>query len=290
MAISFTCSECDADLKVKDALAGRKIKCPHCEETVVVPAGDDDDGAVTAAPPRKAARRTEEKETLRPQKKGRPAAADDDEEEDEEEEEEETKKEKKKSKKKKKQGSSGQIIALAAGGGLLLIAIVASLIFLLPGRGNKQAQNTPPPEEKKEPPKKEEPKKEEKQDPKLPPKKKESALTRQRDLIEFRNHFNQVGIAYQDIVASTGKGPKNKEDLTRHLKGARDIVDNIEKGYIQFIYNVNPNNFPDGASNTIVGYEPYWDPTGQILVIMGDGKVQMLRSDQYLQTPKAKGN
>lgn len=38
MAISLTCESCDAQLKVKDALAGKRVKCPHCGKAVSVSA------------------------------------------------------------------------------------------------------------------------------------------------------------------------------------------------------------------------------------------------------------
>ena len=41
MAISLSCPSCDKTLKVKDELAGRKVKCPGCGEAVPVPAGDE---------------------------------------------------------------------------------------------------------------------------------------------------------------------------------------------------------------------------------------------------------
>ena len=36
MTISFTCPDCDRPLKVKDELAGGRIKCPECGETIKV--------------------------------------------------------------------------------------------------------------------------------------------------------------------------------------------------------------------------------------------------------------
>src|SRR2546423_214954 len=37
MPIPFSCPECDKQLRVKDELAGKKIKCPGCAETIAVP-------------------------------------------------------------------------------------------------------------------------------------------------------------------------------------------------------------------------------------------------------------
>lgn len=37
MSITVTCSECDKKLKVKDEAAGRKVRCPGCDEMIAVP-------------------------------------------------------------------------------------------------------------------------------------------------------------------------------------------------------------------------------------------------------------
>jgi len=38
MAIRFTCSHCSRSLTVKDELAGKRGRCPHCKQVIVVPA------------------------------------------------------------------------------------------------------------------------------------------------------------------------------------------------------------------------------------------------------------
>src|SRR5262245_25599814 len=133
MAISFTCTECDRDIKVKDALAGRKIKCPGCEAALIVPdAGKET--AVTAAPNKSARRGDEIKE--RPRKQAPPP--------DDEPDEDEDQPRKKDRKKKKKQSNTGLIIALAGGVGVVLLGVVLGVVFLMP------AKTEPPP---KAPPK-----------------------------------------------------------------------------------------------------------------------------------------
>jgi hypothetical protein len=39
MAIEFRCEKCDKKLKVKDELAGKRIKCPGCQAATPVPVG-----------------------------------------------------------------------------------------------------------------------------------------------------------------------------------------------------------------------------------------------------------
>lgn len=38
MAIEFRCEKCEKKLKVKDELAGKKIKCPECGAAIAIPA------------------------------------------------------------------------------------------------------------------------------------------------------------------------------------------------------------------------------------------------------------
>ncbi len=41
--LDMTCPNCDAEWRVKDELAGKKTRCPECEEVVPVPARDEDE-------------------------------------------------------------------------------------------------------------------------------------------------------------------------------------------------------------------------------------------------------
>jgi hypothetical protein len=38
--VEFTCDKCDRDIRVRDELAGKRVKCPGCSETVSVPEED----------------------------------------------------------------------------------------------------------------------------------------------------------------------------------------------------------------------------------------------------------
>jgi len=49
--ISFACSHCDKILKVKDELAGKKVKCPHCQNVQKVPIIPQDTGTVATLNP-----------------------------------------------------------------------------------------------------------------------------------------------------------------------------------------------------------------------------------------------
>jgi hypothetical protein len=119
------------------------------------------------------------------------------------------------------------------------------------------------------------------------PKEKKGGLIRQRELIEMRPDFQQIGLAYNGIIADSGKPPQSKEDFRKYLKAPK-IMKYFDENILEFYYGVSPLQMPDGSSRTIVGYEPNSDQSGQRLVIMGDGSVQTISDADYAKAPKAK--
>ena len=93
MPIAVYCCACDRSLKVKDDLAGRKIKCPDCGKLLTVP---------------------DEEAEERPRKRNRDEDEDD----------------RPRRKKEKKRSKKGLIIGLSVGGGVLAIGLVVLLIVL----------------------------------------------------------------------------------------------------------------------------------------------------------------
>ena len=53
MAIALSCPSCDHALKVKDELAGRRIKCPKCGGSIAVLDKEDDEEREEDERPRK---------------------------------------------------------------------------------------------------------------------------------------------------------------------------------------------------------------------------------------------
>jgi len=52
MPVTFTCDSCNKRLRVKDELAGKKIRCPNCSEVVAVePEAEGSDSGQVAPPP-----------------------------------------------------------------------------------------------------------------------------------------------------------------------------------------------------------------------------------------------
>lgn len=50
MSIPVTCPGCGKNLKAKDSMAGRKVKCPHCAHPLTIPGAEEDTSAIPLAP------------------------------------------------------------------------------------------------------------------------------------------------------------------------------------------------------------------------------------------------
>ena len=61
MSIEFKC-DCGKTIRVKDDAAGRKIRCPACDEILRVPEDSEDATALTAAPPKPRRRRDDDED------------------------------------------------------------------------------------------------------------------------------------------------------------------------------------------------------------------------------------
>ena len=79
MSIEFSCAECDRTIKVKDELAGRRVKCPGCATAITVPVSEEEEAPSPKKKP--AAKRRDEEEDERPARK-KAAARDEDGDED----------------------------------------------------------------------------------------------------------------------------------------------------------------------------------------------------------------
>src|SRR4051812_35658919 len=133
MSIEFSC-DCGKQLRVKDALAGKRIKCPACEAALTVPVAEEDIEEVVPVPekraltPRGKPRREEaEEEEERPRGRRRR-----DEDEEPEEEEEERPRKKKRRRERSDSGNSMAFGSIALG----LLLIVGSVVIFIVGLMN----------------------------------------------------------------------------------------------------------------------------------------------------------
>jgi hypothetical protein len=124
MAIALACPECDRQMKVKDEMAGRRVKCPGCGSAITVPSPEDEEQVAEEAVAKKVVRKT------------RPAEDDADDEpapkkkrvvEDEDQGEEEEEERPRKKKKKKKEGNKTVLIGAIVGAVLLVFCLGGGL-------------------------------------------------------------------------------------------------------------------------------------------------------------------
>lgn len=130
MPISFECSDCGMALKVKEQYSGRKIKCPHCEAVIRVPAEDEeseDDGEEeVVSRTRSSSTSSRSKQSRRsPTRRSRTN-------DDEEELPQPSRKKKKKGSQKSKSGSGGKIPlwAIVAGSSLAGVLLIGMIVFI----------------------------------------------------------------------------------------------------------------------------------------------------------------
>lgn len=102
MPIGVVCRSCDRSIKVKDDLAGRRVKCPGCGKLLAIPDEEVDD-----RPLRKRDRDREEEENDRPRRRNG-----------------------------NERSKRGLIIGLSLGGGVLVVGLTVLLIVLLGSRDN----------------------------------------------------------------------------------------------------------------------------------------------------------
>jgi hypothetical protein len=249
MTIALSCPACDKALKVKDELAGKKIKCPGCGEPILVEPDEVPEAAEEEAPRRKP--RAEEEED-RPRKK----------------------------KKKKKKSNATLWLVLAGGVALLLLllAVGGGLLYFLNQPSEKKSTEQAKTKKKEEPPKLDIP-----QPQNDRPK---GGLARGMDVQTVKNNLKQIGLAYHNCISSNRKAPAKWQDLMQFMEPGI-IQTMLTDGSIVFIYNVGIADMTEGSSNTILAYEKDADTKGLRVVLFGDGSVDMLPDGEFQARPKA---
>ena len=258
MTIAISCPSCDRPLKVKDDLAGKRVKCPGCGEPVLVEVIDEaePEAAIQEKPRRKVV--ADDEPDDRPRKK----------------------------KKKKKKSNMLLWIGLAGGAAFLLLLVAAGLLWFFVFNRPTEQKST---EQAKGPPRT---KKKQEQGPKVDfvpqdnPRPK-GGIIRAMDVQEVKNNMKQIGLAYHNYVSSNNKAPLKVQDLMQFLERSQPIEKMLTDGSIVFIYGVRIQDMPQGTSNTLIAYEKDADQKGFRVVLFGDGSVDMLPDDEFQTKPKA---
>jgi DNA-directed RNA polymerase subunit M/transcription elongation factor TFIIS len=264
MTIALSCRGCGQALKVKDELAGRKVKCPKCGSVIaVLGAKADGDARITAKVPRSRVQ------------------------EDEDEDEEPEEYERPQKKKKKAKSNRGLLIGAAVAGVILIAVVVVVLLSWERTTQTKVAQKRiqqPPvdPQRVNVPPVAEEPQPEKKAPV--------GGIGRVMEVTVAQNALRQLGIAYRNFEALENRGPKNQKELSPFYENNNEINEALTKKWITFIWGVPRSNLAEnGASNTVLAYETDHDRQGVRMVLFGDGSVRGLSDEDFNNAPRAKG-
>ena len=244
MAISFACPSCEHRLKVKDDLAGRKVKCPGCGSGVVVPADEEDEETAATAP-------------ARPKRQTR--AAPDDEE--------------RPRKKKKKKSNKRLVIGLAIGG-VVLVAVVILVIVLnqpnkKPDNGPVAQQPLPGQEPGQQPPALR---------PEPHPEQRVAGIANRGEDTAVMNDLRQIGIFYNQYLITNPRGPRNTKAFADEIRrDARQIAEALDKQTYVLLPGARR------GANMIVAYDVPGNTANQHIVLMGDGSVQAMPQQELQQ-------
>jgi hypothetical protein len=233
MTISFTCPSCEHRLKVKDELAGRKVKCPSCGGGVLVPDGEDEEEAAAPARPKRQARETDADEE-RPRKK-----------------------------KRKKKSNKGLIIGLAVGGAVLVAVTILVIVLNLPkSQPNKEPDKGPVAQQPVPNPVQPPPQ------PQPHPEERGVGIRATMDRQEVKNDMKNIGIFYNQYRTLNNRGPADVKSFVDYFR--RDAP-SIAKKFDDKLYDMFLVRNPD--SNTVIAYEVPGESSGLHIVVFGDGHV-----------------
>lgn len=250
MAISFTCPSCEHRLKVKDELAGRKVKCPSCGNGVSVPADEDEEEPAKMAQPRR---------------KGQDDASDE---------------ERPRKKKKKKKGNKGLVIGLAVGA-VVLVAVVVVLVIVLTrpkNSPNKEpddggiAQNPPPKQDLVQQPQGGNPQ------PQPHPEQRVAGLANRGEDTAVMSDFNNIKLFYVDYCDTNRRGPPSSKAFADAI---RRQAPGIAKRIDDQIYYVFPGKHQGPSS--VIAYDVPGNTAGMHIVLTGDLAVQAMPQAQLQQ-------
>jgi predicted Zn finger-like uncharacterized protein len=261
MAIALTCPACERALKVKDELAGRKIKCPKCGSVIAVMSKEaDSETRITSQKPTRVLEDEDPEEEERPKKK----------------------------KRKRSKSNSGLLIG-AAIAGVALIGVV--VVFLLMRGGNEKVKvvtKTPEPQPVNTQPAVNTPPEE--NPPQIEKKAPAGTAARVREVTVVQNTLRQLGVAYKNFEVSENRGPKNQKELGPYYENNGEINEYLSKKWVTFIWGAPRQSLTEhGDSNTILAYETDADGQGIRMVLFGDGSVRGLDENEFSKAPKAKG-
>jgi hypothetical protein len=104
---------------------------------------------------------------------------------------------------------------------------------------------------------------------------------------KIANDLQQVGISYKLYEDENGQGPANMQVFLDYIRtDPNKLRASIQDGTIILYWNVRTSTLPNGASNTVLGYDSAVPKSGG-WVLMADGSQQRMTAQDFAKAPKA---
>ncbi len=102
------------------------------------------------------------------------------------------------------------------------------------------------------------------------------------------NELKAVGLAYHNYCDTYAKGPKGVKDLEPFLRDFPEALRSVQNGDIIVLWGANvPADFPQGTSNTVLGYDKDV-PTQGGPVLLGDASTKIMTAQEFQAAPRPK--
>jgi hypothetical protein len=104
---------------------------------------------------------------------------------------------------------------------------------------------------------------------------------------KIANDLHQIGLFYKQFEAENGQSPANMQAFLDYIRNdSNKIAAEIQNGTIVVYWNVPTSALPNGASNTVLGYDALVPQNGG-WVLMADGTEQRMTAQDFAKAPKA---
>ena len=110
-------------------------------------------------------------------------------------------------------------------------------------------------------------------------------IPRKIDTIRVTNDLRQIGFAYQNCEAATGRPPKGVDGLLAYLDNDPKLTEALRSGQ----YVLKTKAHAAGPSNTIVAYEKDADEEGKRYVVFANITVKPLTDKEFEAALKEQG-
>ncbi len=104
---------------------------------------------------------------------------------------------------------------------------------------------------------------------------------------KIANDLHQIGIFYKIFETDNGRAPANMQEFLDSIRNdSNKIAASIQNGTIIVYWNVRGSALPNGAGNTVLGYDAAVPRSGGC-VLMADGMEKSMTAEDFAKAPKA---